>query len=104
MEFDLAAALDSKKPQGTGQGGDHKHGPHKVQGGSETGAADKPRGHGHRSSSDSSSSSGSSSDSDMEGKPHAAASQGHKSTPAKVKKPKVKKNKEKKGKAKETSH
>ncbi|XP_059237259.1 immortalization up-regulated protein isoform X1 [Mustela nigripes] len=63
-----------------------------------------PQGHGHRSSSDSSSSSGSSSDSDMEGKPHAAASQGHESTPAKVKKPKVKKKKEKKGKAKETSH
>uniref|UniRef100_A0A7N5JI28 Kunitz-type protease inhibitor 2 n=1 Tax=Ailuropoda melanoleuca TaxID=9646 RepID=A0A7N5JI28_AILME len=89
-------ALDSKKPQGTGQVGDHKHSPSKVQGASEAGAADKMRGRGHRSSSDSSSSS--SSDSDVEAKPHAAASEGHKSAPGKVKKPKVKK--EKKGKAK----
>ncbi|XP_057170621.1 immortalization up-regulated protein [Ursus arctos] len=92
----LSTALDSKKPQGTGQVGDHKHSPSKVQGASEAGAADKMRGRGHRSSSDSSSSS---SDSDVEAKPHAAASEGHKSAPGKVKKPKVKK-KEKKGKAK----
>lgn len=63
MEFDLTAALDSKKPHGTGQVGDHKHSAPKAQGAS----ADKPRGHGHRSS-DSSSSSGSSSDSDHDGK------------------------------------
>jgi len=36
----------------------------------------------------------------MEAKPPAAASEGHKSSPAKVKKPKAKKKKEKKGKAK----
>ncbi|XP_047693074.1 immortalization up-regulated protein [Prionailurus viverrinus] len=105
MEFDLAAALDStsKKPQGTAQVGDHKHSTPKVQGPSEAGAADKPKhGHGHRSSSDSSSSS-SSGDSDVEAKPHAAASDKHKSTAGKVKKPKVKKQKKEKAK-KEAPH
>ncbi|KAF7473213.1 Hypothetical predicted protein [Marmota monax] len=78
MEFDLATALNSnsKKPAGTGQVRDARHGPSKAQGPPEAGAPRKPR-HGNGSSSDSSSSSSSSSsDSDAEGKVKGCPGQG----------------------------
>ncbi|XP_015352389.1 immortalization up-regulated protein [Marmota marmota marmota] len=101
MEFDLATALNSnsKKPAGTGQVRDARHGPSKAQGPPEAGAPRKPR-HGNGSSSDSSSSS-SSSDSDAEGKCHAAGAKQHEATPGQAKKLKVKKKKEEKKDKKE---
>ncbi|XP_046296214.1 immortalization up-regulated protein [Marmota monax] len=103
MEFDLATALNSnsKKPAGTGQVRDARHGPSKAQGPPEAGAPRKPR-HGNGSSSDSSSSSSSSSsDSDAEGKCHAAGAKQHEATPGQAKKLKVKKKKEEKKDKKE---
>ncbi|KAL1769284.1 immortalization up-regulated protein [Sigmodon hispidus] len=97
MDFDLAAAVGSKKPDGPGQVGHPKHCPLKAPGRPEAGAAHKPK-HGSGSSSDSSSSS-SSSDSETEGKKHASGCKKHEGSSDKAKKPKVKKEKKKKEKA-----